>query len=112
ATRWRREDVGPRGDILARLGARFGTPVPEPRPGRERAAPAERFRLPDGTRFGVIASTTAPFCGACDRARLTADGLFFMCLYGRDGLDLRSPLRAGAGAAELAGLVAGAWRLR
>ena len=59
-------------------------------------APAERFRLPDGTTFGVIASTTAPFCRTCDRARLTADGTFLLCLYGERGLDLRELLRSGA----------------
>jgi cyclic pyranopterin phosphate synthase len=46
--------------------------------------------------FGVIASTTAPFCRTCDRGRLTADGRFYGCLYAADGLDLREPLRAGA----------------
>src|SRR5690242_21339527 len=57
------------------------------------SAPADRFRLEDGTIFGVIASTTAPFCRTCDRARLTADGTFLLCLYGERGLDLRGLLR-------------------
>src|SRR5256885_8612547 len=48
------------------------------------AAPAVRFRLTDGTVFGVIASVTAPFCGSCDRSRLTADGTWFLCLYAAD----------------------------
>ena len=65
-------------------------------------APAERFRLPDGTTFGVIASTTAPFCRTCDRSRLTADGTFLLCLYGERGLDLRELLRAGASDEEIA----------
>jgi cyclic pyranopterin phosphate synthase len=76
------------------------------------AAPAERFRLPDDTVFGVVSSTTAPFCGACDRARLTADGRLYACLYAAQGLDLRDPLRAGASDAELAAQVTGAWRAR
>ena len=49
------------------------------------SAPAERFRLPDGTAFGIIASTTAPFCSSCDRSRLTADGLWYLCLYAARG---------------------------
>ncbi len=112
ATRWRPADVVPREEILARLAARFGPVAPEPRPAGERAAPAERFRLSDGTRFGVIASTSAPFCRACDRARLTADGVLYACLYARAGLDLRTPLRAGRSSAELAALIADAWRAR
>ncbi len=63
---------------------------------RAPAAPAERFALEDGTRFGVIASTTAPFCRTCDRGRLTADGTWLLCLYGETGLDLRELLRTGA----------------
>ena len=54
---------------------------------------------------GIIASTTAPFRGACDRARLTADGVFYQCLYARSGLDLRDPLRAGAAPDELAAII-------
>ncbi|HLU38501.1 MAG TPA: cyclic pyranopterin phosphate synthase MoaA, partial [Planctomycetota bacterium] len=76
------------------------------------AAPAERFALADGTRFGVIASTTQPFCGSCDRARLTADGTLFTCLYARTGLDLRQLLRSGASDAELAAAIAAVWRRR
>src|SRR5256885_11923902 len=76
------------------------------------AAPAVRFRLTDGTVFGVIASVTAPFCGSCDRSRLTADGTWFLCLYAARGVDLREPLRRGATDDELAGLIAGAWRGR
>jgi cyclic pyranopterin phosphate synthase len=76
------------------------------------SAPANLFTLLDGTVFGIIASVTAPFCGACERARLTADGKLFTCLYAADGLDLLSPLRAGATHEELAALVDGRWRDR
>jgi cyclic pyranopterin phosphate synthase len=109
ATRWSREAVVPRDEILQRL-AQFHplTPIPDPRS----SAPAERFALGDGTTFGIIASTTAPFCGACDRGRLTADGRFYTCLYAAQGLDLRDPLRAGASDADLAVLLAGGWRAR
>ena len=72
-----------------------GATVRSSRSGRRRWAPAERFRLADGTVFGIIASTTAPFCRTCDRGRLTADGTS-SCLYGEAGLDLREPLRGGA----------------
>ena len=79
---------------------------------RRDSAPAERFRLPDGTTFGIIASTTAPFCAACDRSRLTADGMWLMCLYARRGTDLRRPLRAGATRDELVQLIRTVWSLR
>jgi cyclic pyranopterin phosphate synthase len=95
ATRWRPDAVVSRAEILARLTDRFGTITPLP--GRD-SAPAERFQLADGLTFGIIASTTQPFCGACDRARLTADGVFLLCLYAQHGTDLRRPLRAPASA--------------
>jgi cyclic pyranopterin phosphate synthase len=75
-------------------------------------APARRFRRPDGTAFGIIASTTEPFCRTCDRSRLTADGVFFSCLYAQKGLDLRAKLRSGAGDAEIERLVATGWLAR
>jgi GTP 3',8-cyclase len=75
-------------------------------------APADRFRLPDGTVFGIIASTTAPFCADCDRSRLTADGLWYLCLYAMRGIDLRGPLRGGASNAQLKALVTGGWSAR
>ena len=75
-------------------------------------APAERFALADGTPFGVIASTTAPFCRTCDRGRLTADGTFLLCLYGERGLDLRELLRSQADDAAIGGAIAAVWRER
>ena len=104
ATRWSREQVVSQAEILAMIAREFGPA--EPLPARA-AAPAERFRLADGTTFGVIASTTAPFCRDCDRSRLTADGTWFLCLYATDGVNLRDVLRSGAGDAELRALVAG-----
>src|SRR5690606_31566285 len=85
------------------------TPRPDP---ADPSAPAERFALPDGTTFGVIASVTAPFCGSCDRSRLTADGTWFTCLYAEGGEDLRAPLRAGVDDAGLRALVAARWAAR
>ncbi|HET7617021.1 MAG TPA: GTP 3',8-cyclase MoaA [Vicinamibacterales bacterium] len=109
ATRWTPDAVVPRTEMLSRLAAHFG-PI---EPLRERtSAPAERFRLSDGTVFGIIASTTEPFCASCDRSRLTADGMWLLCLYAHAGVDLRRPLREGASPAELKTLVETVWRLR
>ncbi len=109
ATRWSMEQVISARELLGRLSARFG--VIEPMPGRG-SAPAERFRLPDGRVFGVIASTTQPFCSTCDRARLTADGHWFTCLYSTSGTDLKTVLRGGAGAAELESVIQRVWEGR
>jgi cyclic pyranopterin phosphate synthase len=98
-----------RAEILERLADAFG---PIAAAAKEAAAPADRFRLPDGTPFGVIASTTAPFCRECDRARLTADGVLYLCLYATRGLDLRAPLRAGASDADLSALITSTWQAR
>jgi cyclic pyranopterin phosphate synthase len=109
ATRWSRDRVVSRVEILDRLGRRYGRiePVPE-----DTSAPADRFRLPDGTVFGIISSTTQPFCGSCDRSRLTADGMWYLCLYAVAGTDLRSAVRGGASAEDLAALIAQTWRGR
>jgi cyclic pyranopterin phosphate synthase len=109
ATRWSMDQVVGRAEMLERLGRRYGRiePVVE-----TSTAPAERFRLPDGATFGIIASTTAPFCADCDRSRLTADGMWYLCLYATRGVDLRAPFRAGAGPEALKALVTGGWRAR
>jgi GTP 3',8-cyclase len=109
ATRWSMARVVSRGEILDRIEERYGRiePVPE-----TSSAPAERFALKDGTTFGIISSTTAPFCSSCDRSRLTADGMWYRCLYARHGTDLRGPLRTGAATAELSALIAEKWRSR
>ena len=109
ATRWSMDKVVSRREMLERLGRRYGAiePVVE-----TTTAPADRYRLPDGTVFGIISSTTAPFCSDCDRSRLTADGLWYLCLYAQKGIDLRGPLRAGASAEELKALITGRWEAR
>lgn len=111
ATRWTPAEVVPRAEILERLEAQYGRPTLLPDPADSRA-PAERFALPDATTFGIIASTTRPFCGMCGRARLTADGVWFMCLYADQGTDLRALLRGGASDDQIAAAVEAAWRTR
>ena len=106
ATGWQSDAVVSRAEILQRVAARFG-PV-EPVDGRG-VAPAERFRLRDGTTFGIIASTTAPFCGSCDRSRVTADGTWYLCLYADRGIDVREALRGGMSDEGLAELVVRHW---
>jgi GTP 3',8-cyclase len=109
ATRWSMDQVVSRRQILDTVRARYGeTEAVHDNP----SAPAERFRLADGTAFGIIASTTAPFCRACDRSRLTADGTWFLCLYAEQGIDLREPLRSGASDQELAATIRSAWSAR
>jgi cyclic pyranopterin phosphate synthase len=105
ATLWSPEKVVSRREMLAALSARHGAVEPLPADG----APAERFRLSDGTVFGIISSTTQPFCRSCDRSRLTADGLWYLCLYAARGIDLRGPLREGASVPELRDLIASNW---
>ena len=102
ATHWSMDRVVSRREMLERLEAHYGAiaPIVE-----SSSAPADRFRLPDGRVFGIISSTTEPFCHACDRSRLTADGLWYLCLYAPRGTDLRKALRGGASDAELAELV-------
>ncbi len=109
ATHWSMDQVVSRAEILERVSERFGLIEPLP---QTTSAPAERFRLADGTVFGIIASTTAPFCQTCDRSRLTADGLWYLCLYAPRGVDLRGPLRAGASDDEIAQIVRSVWSAR
>jgi cyclic pyranopterin phosphate synthase len=109
ATGWAMGQVVSQREILAAVSARHGevTPLNE-----SDWAPAERFRLGDGTTFGIVASTTVPFCRTCDRARLTADGTLFLCLYGERGLDLRELLRLGATDEDIAARIGETWTTR
>lgn len=109
ATGWSMEQVVSRQQILDIVSRRYGPVTPVE---RHDAAPAERFALSDGTTFGVIASTTEPFCRTCDRARLTADGTWLLCLYTESGLDLRELLREGADDGEIGERIAACWRAR
>jgi len=110
ATHWRPDLVVSRVELVDRLSAHYGAIAALEEPGS--TAPANRFVLPDGRTFGVIASTSEPFCRTCDRARLTADGVFYSCLYATDGLPLREPLRAGMPPAELEAMLRARWTAR
>ena len=102
---WRRANMVTAEEILGALGEEFDLTPDDP--GRRGSAPAEAFLVNGGpARVGVIGSVTRPFCGACDRVRLTADGQVRNCLFAREESDLRGPMRAGADDAELAGI----WR--
>jgi len=109
ATHWSLDHVLSRAAMLEQLAAHYGpiVPVDEDSP-----APADRYRLPDGTVFGIISSTTEPFCRTCDRSRLTADGMWYTCLYATKGTDVRAALRAGASSGELSALVREPWERR
>ena len=106
ATQWTLEQVVSRTELLGRLGERYGAVVPAE---SDPTAPAQRYQLADGTTFGIIASTTQPFCSTCDRSRLTADGTWYTCLYAAGGMDLRELLRAGASDSELEERVTRVW---
>ncbi|GAA3280521.1 GTP 3',8-cyclase MoaA [Dactylosporangium vinaceum] len=101
---WRREEMVTGAEILAALRSGFAL---TPDPGVRGGAPAETWVVDGGpAKVGVIASVSSPFCGACDRTRLTADGSVRSCLFSQEETDLRGALRAGAGDEELADL----WR--
>jgi len=98
---WRREQMVTADEILAQLTTEF-TLTPDD-PAERGSAPAEKFLVDGGPQtVGIIGSVTRPFCGACDRIRLTADGQLRNCLFARTENDLRAPLRAGASDDDLA----------
>jgi len=109
ATQWTPERVVSRQEMLTLLGREYG---PIAALVEDTSAPADRFRLADGTVFGIISSTTDPFCRSCDRSRLTADGMWYRCLYATSGTDLRTPLRAGMAHEELFQMIAAGWTAR
>jgi cyclic pyranopterin phosphate synthase len=107
---WRLDDVVPVAEIVAAIDAEFPLEPLEPNYAGE---VARRYRYRDGEgEIGVIASVTEPFCGACTRARLSAEGRLFTCLFATKGFDVRALLRGGASDAELADALSGVWRMR
>ena len=109
ATQWAPERVVSRMEMIATLSREYGEIVAM---AESTSAPADRYRLPDGTVFGIISSTTEPFCQSCDRSRVTADGMWYRCLYATSGTDLRTPLRAGLSQDDLLRLVTREWSAR
>ncbi|MFN8519838.1 MAG: GTP 3',8-cyclase MoaA [Chloroflexota bacterium] len=104
---WRLEDVVPADEILAAVDAVMPiAPVPPAYTGEV----ASRFAYRDGSgEIGVIASVTRPFCATCSRARLSAEGQLFLCLFGMRATDLKTPMRDGVDDQALTDLVARAW---
>jgi cyclic pyranopterin phosphate synthase len=107
---WAIEKVVPARETLARIHAAFPLePIESNYPGEV----ARRYRYADGQgEIGLIASVTAPFCAGCHRARLTTDGRLFTCLFGENGVDLRTPLRTGQSDGTLLRLLHAAWSER
>jgi GTP 3',8-cyclase len=107
---WRLDDVVPAAEIIAAIDAEMPLVSLPPAYSGE---VADRWAYRDGSgEVGVIASVTQPFCGDCTRARLTADGQLYTCLFASTGTDLRAGLRGGASEEELLALVASVWRAR
>jgi cyclic pyranopterin phosphate synthase len=107
---WQPGAVVPAEEILARVGRELPL-VPVGRGSRHDVA--TRFRYADGGgELGVIASVSRPFCGDCSRARLSADGRLFPCLFAATGHDLKGLLRGGASDDELRAAIAGFWQRR
>jgi cyclic pyranopterin phosphate synthase len=107
---WRMDDVVPASEILATVDAAFPLEATEPNyPGEV----ARRWRYRDGAgEIGVIASVTSPFCRGCTRARLSADGSLYTCLFAGRGQDLRQVMRGGASDEEIASTIRTVWQSR
>jgi cyclic pyranopterin phosphate synthase len=104
---WRLDDVVPAAEIVAALDGAYGL---EPVAAGYRGEVARRWRYRDGSgEIGVIASVTQPFCGDCTRARISAEGRLFTCLFAIRGHDLRALVRGGADDAELSAAIGAVW---
>jgi cyclic pyranopterin phosphate synthase len=107
---WRLDEVVPASEIVAAIDAEWPLEPVEP---NYRGEVARRYRYRDGAgEIGLIASVTQPFCGDCTRARISADGTLYTCLFASGGHDLRAPLREGASDEELAAAIDGIWSRR
>jgi cyclic pyranopterin phosphate synthase len=107
---WRLDEVIPADEILETIGAEF--PL-EPMAPTKHGEVAERYRYVDGAgEIGIIASVSRPFCGDCNRARLSADGQLYTCLFATAGHDLRGVLRSGASDAEIEASLRSIWEAR
>jgi cyclic pyranopterin phosphate synthase len=107
---WRQDLVVPSAELIARIAARWPLQPLDRNYGGE---VAQRYAFVDGAgEIGFISSVSQPFCGDCSRARLSADGKLYTCLFAQTGFDLREPLRVGASDEELKGLIATRWAQR
>ncbi|MCA9847234.1 MAG: GTP 3',8-cyclase MoaA [Dehalococcoidia bacterium] len=107
---WRLDEVIPAADLVAQLDAEFGL---EPLEANYAGEVARRYRYRDGAgEVGFITSVTQPFCGTCTRARLSADGSIYTCLFAAGGTDFRSAMRDGASDEELGAMIDALWRAR
>jgi cyclic pyranopterin phosphate synthase len=107
---WQLERVVPSRDLLATINARWPTRAAQE---NYHGEVAERYVYEDGRgEIGFISSVSEPFCGACTRARLSSEGVFYTCLFATGGTDLRAPLRDGASDAELLDIIRGVWSKR
>jgi GTP 3',8-cyclase len=107
---WRLDDVVPAAELVAAIDAELPLEPVEP---AYRGEVARRWRYRDGGgEIGLIASVTQPFCGDCTRARVSADGKLYTCLFALRGHDLRAVLRSGASDDELSRVIGGVWRAR
>ena len=107
---WRLDEVVTSKTLLERISARWPLQPVEP---NYRGEVARRYAFEDGQgEVGFISSVSEPFCGDCHRARVSADGTIYTCLFAKHGISLREPLRAGASDADLTGLLQNVWRQR
>ncbi|HLO65905.1 MAG TPA: GTP 3',8-cyclase MoaA [Holophaga sp.] len=107
---WRMDQVVPAREVARRISEAW--PL-EQAPGQHGHCVAQHWRYRDGGgELGLIASVTEPFCKGCDRARLSAAGILYTCLFASRGLDLKGPLRAGATDGEILALVEACWKVR
>jgi len=107
---WRLDDVVPAAEIIAALDDEFGIEPGEP---NYQGEVANRWRYKDGSgEIGVITSVTQPFCSSCSRARISAEGSLYTCLFAAEGTDLREALRSGATVDDLMELITGVWVAR
>ncbi|MET0659496.1 MAG: GTP 3',8-cyclase MoaA [Steroidobacteraceae bacterium] len=107
---WTPDRVVPSRELLALIQARWPA---RPTAENYRGEVAERYVFEDGAgEIGFISSVSNPFCGACSRARLSSEGVFYTCLFATHGVDLRAPLRSGATDRELLDLISKTWQQR
>jgi len=109
ANNWHEEQVVSQKEIIQIIKRHKGSVISSD---TRKHAPAQNFQLSNGQTFGIIASTTQPFCGTCDRSRITADGIWYHCLYSPSGINLRDILRAPNSQGLLTELIQQAWEKR